>query len=101
MQLGRPRYETLSKRLGRSLGRDRFAGTEGTRGDEYGSSSTWAERGDNSTCVRADLEGSVVLAWVFGFAFTRIVLQSVEFATAFASVEPDVFVSVIDKRLSA
>jgi hypothetical protein len=36
-------------RLGRSLGRDRFAGTEGTRSSD-------------STCVRADLDDSVVLA---------------------------------------
>ena len=79
------------------MGRDRFAGTEGPRGDEHGSYSTWEERSDDSTCIRADPDSSVVLTWVIGFAFTRVVLQSVEFATAIAQVEPGVFDSVINE----
>ena len=98
MHLGRPRHKPLSSRLRRFLGRNRFAGTEGTRGNEYGSFSTWEERGDDSTCVRVDPDGSVILAWVAGFAFARVILQSVKFATAFAQVEPSVFDSVIDER---
>ena len=35
---------------------------------------------------------------VVGFAFARVVLQSAEFAAAFAPVEPGVFVLVTDGR---
>ncbi|KAF9647691.1 hypothetical protein BDM02DRAFT_3097717, partial [Thelephora ganbajun] len=45
--------------------------SQGTWGDEYGSSSTWQ---GGSTCVRVDPGGSVVVAWVFGFALTHVVL---------------------------
>ena len=86
MHLGRPRHEPLSNRLRGFLGR--FAGTEDTRGDEYGSSSTWEGRCEDSTCVRADPDDSVVLAWVVGFVSVCPVFQSVEFATAFVLVEP-------------
>ena len=86
MHLGWPRHEPLSSRLGGFLGH--FAGTEDTRGDESGSSSTWEGRCDDSTCVRVDPDGSVVLAWDVGFASICVVFQSVEFATAFALVKP-------------
>ena len=84
MRLGRPRHELrhLEGFFGRS------AGTDSTRGDGYGSSSTWEGRCDNSACVRVDPDSSVVLALVVGFAGVRVVLQSVEFATAFVLVEP-------------
>jgi len=97
MYLGRPRHKPFPSHLGKFFGRDRFAGTKGTRGDEYGGSSTWEERGNDSTCVRVDPNGSVVLARVVGFAFACVVLQSVEFTTAFTQVEPGVFISMIDE----
>ena len=73
------------------MGRDRFAETEGTRGDEYRSSPTWEERNNDSTCVRVDPNGSVVLAWVVDSAFARVVAQSVVPASA------QVFTSVTDE----
>ena len=81
------------------MGRGRLTGTQGTWGDEYGSpSTTWQERGDDSTCVRIDSDRSVVLAWVVGFALARFVFQSVEFPTTVTQVESGIFVSVVDEH---
>ena len=61
MHLGRPRHESVSSHLGRRVRRDRFAGTQGTRGDEHGSFSAPGQEGcDDPTCVRVDSDGSVV-----------------------------------------